>query len=84
MEDLDLKEFGELLRKARESKKDSNGRKISREVIGKAIGVSGQTVYEWESGNQHPGFLNIFKFCQFIGVTLDDMLGVKKNAFSPC
>lgn len=83
MADMTLKELGQLMQKAREAKKDTNGRKISREVIGNEIGVSGQTVYLWESGNQQPGILNLLKYCEYLGVTIDDLLGVKKNGFLP-
>ena len=84
IDDLNLKDLGSLLQKARESKKDDKGRKISRESIGNAIGVSGQTVYEWEKGNQQPGFLNVIKYCKFLGISLEDMLGEKKTVFSTC
>jgi DNA-binding XRE family transcriptional regulator len=83
MAEMTLKELGQLMQNARESRKD-NGKKISREAIGNAIGVSGQTVYLWESGNQQPGILNIMKFCEYLGLTIDDLLGVKKNACLPC
>lgn len=79
--DLTLEELGNLMQEARLQKEKMESKKISREAIGKYIGVSGQTVYEWEKGRQHPGFLNVVKFCEFLGLTLDELLGVKKNAF---
>ena len=46
--------------------------------------IAFQTVYEWEKGRQHPGFLNVVKFCEFLGMTLDELLGVKKKEFCMC
>lgn len=84
MNELDAIELGKLMREARENKRDENGRKISRDVLAKSIGVAGQTIYEWENGNRQPSFLNVVKFCEYLGLTIDDLLGVKKNACSPC
>lgn len=81
--DMTLEDLGSLMEEARK-RKDVEGKKISREAIGRHIGVSGQTVYEWEKGRQHPGFLNVVKFCEFLGMTLDELLGVKKKEFCMC
>lgn len=78
---MTLEELGGLMQEARKRKEESDGKKISRETIGRHIGVSGHTVYKWEQGMQHPGFLNVVKFCEFLGMTLDELLGVKKNVF---
>jgi DNA-binding XRE family transcriptional regulator len=83
MDDLTASELGKLMREARENKRDENGRKISRDVIAKEIGVAGQTIYEWENGNRQPNFINVLKFCKYLGLTLDDLLGVKKNVCLP-
>jgi transcriptional regulator with XRE-family HTH domain len=77
---ITLEDLGGLMEEARK-RKDANGKKISREAIGRYIGVSGQTIYEWEKGRQHPGFLNVVKFCGFLGMTPDELLGIKKKDF---
>lgn len=77
---MTLEKLGNLMEEARTQKrKDVEGKKISRKAIGRHIGVSGHTVYKWEKGRQHPGFLNVVKFCEFLGMTLDELLGVKKT-----
>jgi DNA-binding XRE family transcriptional regulator len=78
MMDLDIKELGKMLENARKTTK-KDGKKISREDVGKFVGVNQQTVYEWERGNSQPGFIYVVKFCDFLGISLDDLLGVKKN-----
>ena len=78
MQELDIKELGRILETARkETKKE--GKRVSRGDIGKFVGVNQQTVYEWEKGNRQPGFLSVVRFCEFLGITVDDLLGVKKN-----
>ena len=78
---MTLEELGGLMQEARKRKEESDGKKISRETIGRYIGVSGHTVYKWEQGMQHPGFLNVVRFCECLDMTLDELLGVKKNVF---
>lgn len=80
MNDLTLQELGALMEQARKKARERMGKVVSREQVGEVIGVNQHTVYEWEKGKQHPGFLNVVKFCDFLGITLDDLLGVKKKA----
>lgn len=44
-----------------------------------AIGVDRVSVTLWEQGKRHPGFLNILNYCQFLGMTVDELMGVKTN-----
>lgn len=77
--ELTQEELGRLMQEARERKRGESGKRISREMMGKAIGVDQHTIYEWERGNKHPGFLNVCKFCDYLDITLDELLGVKKT-----
>ncbi len=79
--DLTQETLGKLLQKARETKRDQHGKRISREMLGNAIGVDKQTIYEWERGNKHPGFLSVCKFCDYLGITVDELLGIKQNRY---
>lgn len=79
--ELTQAELGRLMQEAREQKHDQSGKRISREMVGKAIGVDKQTIYEWERGNKHPSFLNVCKFCDYLGMTLDELLGVKSSRY---
>jgi DNA-binding XRE family transcriptional regulator len=78
MEDMGLKELGNLMQVARKNKKRT------QEELAKIIGVSKNTVSEWERGEMHPGFLNVKKYCDILEMSIDDLLGVKKNGFLPC
>jgi transcriptional regulator with XRE-family HTH domain len=78
MLDTELKELGNLMQLARKAKKRT------QEEIAKIIGVSKNTVSEWERGEMHPGFLNVKKYCEILEISIDDMLCVKKNACSLC
>lgn len=79
--ELTQEELGKLMQQAREQKRSQDGKRISREMMGAAIGVDQHTIYEWERGNKHPGFLNVCKFCDYLDMTLDEMLGVKKTRY---
>lgn len=83
-DELTLEDLGSLLTQARRNARKRFGNKVvSREVVGKAIGVNPQSIYEWENGKSHPGVLNILKYAQFLGVTLDELFGVKKTPSAP-
>lgn len=77
--ELTLQDLGELLKKAREGKRTKDGKLISQRMIAEKIGVDRQSVSDWEVGRSHPGFLNVVKYCECVGITLDDLLGVKKK-----
>jgi len=79
MKDLTLVELGEMMEKARKDARVRFGKVVSREIVAEKIGTDPHSIYKWEKGVQHPGFLNVVKFCDFLGITLDDLLGVKKN-----
>jgi len=76
---LTLEELAKRLKAARKSREKESGQKIPHKMIAEAIGVDRVTVAMWEQGKKHPGFLNIVNYCNFIGITLDELLDVKKT-----
>lgn len=45
---------------------------LTQEQLGNSIGVSGKTVYNWESGRTVPHKKNLMKLCYILGVTNSD------------
>ena len=76
---LTLEELAKRLKAARSAKEKKSGQKITHKMIAEGIRVDRVTVAMWEQGKKHPGFLNIVNYCNFIGITLDELLGVKKT-----
>lgn len=76
---LTLEELAKRLKAARKAKEKASGQKFTHKMIAEAIGVDRVTVAMWEQGKKHPGFLNIVNYCNVIGITLDELLGVKKT-----
>jgi transcriptional regulator with XRE-family HTH domain len=75
---LTLKELSILLKKARKTKEKEVGKRITHKMIGDAIGVDRVTVGMWERGERYPGFLNVLNYCNFLGITPDELIGLKK------
>ena len=78
LDKITLKDLGALMQKARN---ESGKNQIE---VAEKVGVSNTTISIWESGKKQPGVINLLKYCAAIGMTLDDLLGVKKNGFLPC
>lgn len=78
-ETLTQEELGKLLKTARKTKEKEYGKKITHKMVAEGIGVDRVTVAMWEQGKKHPGFLNIVNYCNFLGITLDELLGVKRT-----
>ena len=76
-ENLTPEELADLLKKARKAKEKETGKKITHKMVAEAIGVDRTTVTMWEQGKRYPGFLNIVNYCNFLGMTIDGLLGVK-------
>lgn len=74
---LTLEELAGLLKQARKTKEKETGKKITHKMIAEAIGVDRVTVGMWERGERYPGFLNVFNYCNFLGMTLDELVGLK-------
>lgn len=64
-----LKKFGERMRALREA------RGLSLNSLGKHIGVSKQTLSNWELGNSHPDIKQFIALCAYFGVGSEDLLG---------
>ncbi len=47
--------------------------------IARAIGVRPSSISEYCSGRAHPTLANLSKLCEFIGVSADDILEIKKD-----
>lgn len=51
-----------------------NGRGLTQEELGKAIGVDKRTVSTWENGISEPNLHTIAKICEFFDETFDSLL----------
>lgn len=54
--------------KLKELRKSKN---ISQSELGKVLGVTGQTVLNWESGIYEPNIENLIKLADYFNVTID-------------
>lgn len=61
-------EFGEYLRKLRESKK------LSQFQLGKLVGVTDKAVSKWENGYSRPKSNIILKLGEVLSVSADELL----------
>jgi transcriptional regulator with XRE-family HTH domain len=73
MEEFNLSELGKRIKTARKA------RKKTQDEVAQTIGVSKNIISEWERGTKQPGILNILNYCNFLGITLDDLFDVKKR-----
>lgn len=53
---------------------------LTQKELAEQVGVSWQTVSEWESGRQQPRMLHLRKLCEVLRVTADDLLGGEDEA----
>lgn len=54
-------------------------RGMSQEELAKMIGVTQGAVSQWEKGLTHPGFKVIPKLANALGVTSDELFGIKRT-----
>ena len=73
MEKFNLSELGRRIKAARKAKKKT------QDDVAQAIGVSKNIVSEWERGLRQPGILNVLNYCNFLGMSFDELVGVKKT-----
>jgi transcriptional regulator with XRE-family HTH domain len=73
MRDITTQEIGKLLREARERKNKK------QTEVAEAIGVSASAISQWERGEKDPKLQNIYKFCQFLEMTIDELLETKRS-----
>lgn len=80
-------ELGQMLRAAREALSAQEGRKVSRERVGKAVGVSHVAVGQWEKGETVPTIENLKLAAKFLRLdektVLDVWLGLEQGTHSP-
>ena len=80
---MDVQELAGLMKEARETKntkrKAEGQREITQGDIANVIQVSVTAVSDWEQGKKHPGFLNVLKYCEVLGMTPDELVGIKTN-----
>lgn len=67
-EQIDMVEFGEQLRRARETKG------LTQQSLAEQLFVTRQTVSRWECGDRYPDLLTTKRISQVLEVSLDDLL----------
>jgi len=65
----DMKQIGEIIKERRRAQG------LSQEALGKAVGVSRQQVFSWESGRDDPSIHRLAKLSEVLGVGIDVLLG---------
>lgn len=70
-----MNELGKRIKAARKAKKKT------QDDVAQAIGVSKNIVSEWERGAKQPGIMNVLNYCNFLGITLDELLQFKKQRY---
>jgi len=73
MPEHNLNDLGKRIKAARKAKERT------QDEVADAIGIGKTTLSEWERGLKQPGLLNILNYCNFLGITLDELLGVNKT-----
>lgn len=61
-------QFGEKLKDARQ------GKKLTQEAVAKEIGVSRQSLSNWENDRTYPDLASVLKLSDLYGLSLDDLL----------
>ncbi len=72
MKELSLQELGTRIKAARKAKNKK------QEEVSEAIGISKNTISEWERGLKQPGILNMHNYCHFLGITIDELLEARQ------
>ena len=62
-----------VARKIRECRKK---KKWSQTILGDLIGVSRQTVYQWERAKFCPGVLCVYELAKAFDITIEELLGI--------
>ena len=75
MEEFNLRELGKRIKAARKAKKKT------QDDVAHAIGVSKNIVSEWERGTKQPGIMNVLNYCNFLGISLDELLEFKQQHY---
>jgi len=70
---FDVESFGKRLLSLR------IGKDIDAKKLGKALGVTHQTIYRWENGTRRPTIDNIFEIADFFVVSVTYLLGLSEK-----
>jgi transcriptional regulator with XRE-family HTH domain len=73
METYNLKALGTRIKAVRKAKKKT------QDEIAQAVGIGKTTISEWERGLKQPGLLNMLNYCEYLGITLDELLEIKAS-----
>lgn len=80
---MEVHELATLMKGARDAenkkRKAEGTREITQGDIANLIQVSATAVSDWEQGKKHPGFLNVLKYCEVLGITPDELVEIKTN-----
>lgn len=71
---LTEKEFGEKLKATRKHLK------LTQQELAKKINSTNATISKWEDGSMNPSLFSVAQLCEAFGLSLDDLLGLKKTA----
>ena len=63
--------LGKRIAKARREKGLREGRDVGKAELGRAAGISGQAIAEWEADKSTPRTGNLIAAARFLGVSLD-------------
>ncbi len=75
MDEVSLSTLAKRIKAARKAKKKT------QDDVAKAIGVSKNTISDWERGLKQPGILNILNYCSVLGISLDELLKFEKQRY---
>ena len=82
---MELRQLGKLMQEARrranQHRKEKGLKVLGQQEIADKLQVNKQTVSKWERGEIEPGARKLYEYCKELDVTLDELFGVKKNAF---
>ena len=67
-------EFGEKLKVIRKN----NG--LTQKELARKIQVVNTTISKWEDGSMNPSLFTVAQFCEAFDLSLDDLVGLKKNS----
>ncbi len=73
MEDITTQNLGNILKKVRKEKG------FTQKEVAEGIHVDQSIISGWERGTYNPTFLNVYKVCQFLDMTVDELLGIAKK-----
>lgn len=87
MQEMTLRDLGNLMRSIRTTKnkelRQKGENEVTQGILAEKIGVSLTTISDWEQGKTQPGVLNFLKFCNALNISFDEVFGTKKNHKPP-